>query len=84
MLGEGRIFLEPESAIAINPILIPTHFARIKGIDLGMDHPAAVADLAWDRDQDVIYVTHVWRKSGAKTVEHAAAINYKDPWVPVA
>jgi phage terminase large subunit-like protein len=84
MLGEGRIFMTPESEIVIQPVTIPPHWARVKGIDLGISHPAAVADLAWDRDNDVVYLTWVWRKSNASTIEHAHAINARDEWVPVA
>lgn len=84
MLGEGRIFRDPDSVFTVDPFDIPLHWARIKGIDFGMDHPAAVAELAWDRDQDIVYLTSVWRKSDATTQDHAFAINAKNPWVPVA
>jgi phage terminase large subunit-like protein len=84
MMGEGRVFTTPEEELKIEPFEIPPYFARIKGIDFGIDHPAAVVDLAWDRDKDVIYVTRVWRKKGAKSEEHARAITDKTPWIPVA
>lgn len=84
MLGEGAIFTTPESAIVVPPFHIPSHFARIKGIDFGIDHPAAVADIAWDRDSDIIYVERVWRKHGADVSTHCEAILQRNPWVPVA
>jgi phage terminase large subunit-like protein len=84
MLGEGRIFKGSENSVSINPIEIPKHWARVKGIDFGMDHPCAVVDLAWDRDNDIVYLIWCWRETNVKTTDHAHAINARDPWVPVA
>lgn len=84
MMGEGRVFLTPEEEIKVDPFDIPPYFARIKGIDFGIDHPCAVADIAWDRDKDIIYVTRTWKKKGAKSEEHAQAINDKTMWIPVS
>ena len=84
MMGEGAVFLVPEEDIRIAPFSIPSHFARIKGIDFGIDHPAALADIAWDRDKDIIYVTRTWKKKNAESEEHAEAINMKNSWIPVA
>lgn len=84
MLGEGRIFRTPESEFLVDPFEIPPHWAKIKGIDFGMDHPASVVTLAWDRDQDIVYLINAWRKSDCRTQDHAFAINATDDWVPVA
>lgn len=84
MMGEGRVFTTPEGEITVEPFDIPDYFARIKGIDFGMDHPCAVADIAWDRDSDVVYVTRVWRKKVEEASEHAEAINETGTWIPVA
>ena len=85
MMGEGRVFKVPEEDIVIRPIHdIPLHWGRIKGIDFGIDHPAALAEIAWDRDNDVIYVIKTWRKNGCDSEEHAEEINKRDPWVPVS
>lgn len=84
MMGEGRVFTTPETEIKIEPFPIPRHFARIKGVDFGIDHPAAVADIAWDRDQDVIYITRTVKRRGMESEEHAELINEVDPWVPVS
>lgn len=84
MMGEGRAFTTPEEDIKIDPFIIPSYFAQLKGIDFGIDHPCAVADIAWDRDKDVIYITRVWKKKNAKLEEHAEAINDKTPWIPVS
>ena len=84
MLGEGRIFDTAESDFLINPIPIPDHWARIKGIDFGLAHPAARASLAHDRDTDIVYLYDCWKKTNVKTRDHCASINAVDDWIPVA
>ena len=89
MMGEGRVFTVPEEDIRIDlkkrfPHGLPGYFAKIKGIDFGIDHPAAVADIAWDRDNDIIYVTRTHKKRDMKPPEHAEIINKINPWAPVA
>ena len=84
MVGEGRVFTLPEEEIKVKPFEIPRHFRQIKGIDFGIDHPATVADLAWDLDRDVIYLTRCWRKRNATKEEHIEAINAVNTWVPVS
>lgn len=84
MMGEGRIFTASENEIAIDPVPIPDHWARITGIDFGLAHPAALACLAWDRDTDIIYLYDSWKKENVKTNEHADVINARGDWIPVA
>lgn len=84
MMGMGAIFDTPEEDITVTPFDIPSYFAKIKGIDFGLDHPCAVADIAWDRDKDIIYVTRTWRKRTSDMSEHVQAINHTTPWIPVA
>lgn len=85
MMGEGRVFTTPEEDIKVpDNTEIPAHWGRLKGIDFGISHPAAVCDIAWDRDKDVIYITRVWKKAGQDSEVHAQAINEVNPWVPVA
>lgn len=85
MLGEGRIFDTPEEDIRIEPFDIPPHYARIIGLDFGLDHPTAAAFCAWDRDRDVFYVYDIYRKDERDTLYHAEAIRRRgDDWIPVA
>ncbi len=83
-LGSGRVFPIAESRIVCDPIPIPQHWAQIIGIDFGYDHPFAAAKLAWDKDDDIIYVTNTYRSSEETPVIHAASVK---PWgaeIPVA
>lgn len=83
-LGSGRIFPVAEDSIVIDPIEIPKHWVQIGGLDFGWDHPTAAANLAWDRDADVIHVTKVYRKREATPVIHAAAVKPWGDWLPWA
>jgi phage terminase large subunit-like protein len=84
MLGSGRVFPLPESAIVCEPFAVPDHFACIVGMDFGWDHPTAAAWLAWDRDRDVIYVTDAYRAKEQTPIIHAAAIKGRGEFIPVA
>lgn len=88
MMGEGAVFPVPEEDIMFNlsdwPGGIPRYFARMKGCDFGMDHPAAGSEIAWDRDQDIIYVIDCYRKAQEKAPYHAAWFNKANRRIPVA
>lgn len=83
-LGSGRIFPVPEDEIRVTPFEIPVIWPQIIGLDFGWDHPTAAARLAWDRDNDIIYVVSEYRKPEAIPAVHAAAIRPWGDWIPVA
>jgi phage terminase large subunit-like protein len=74
ILGSGRIFPVSEEAIAIAPFEIPDHWHRLGAMDFGWDHPFAAVELAWDADQDVVYIIKAHRLREATPVVHAGAI----------
>lgn len=76
-LGSGRVFPISQNSILCESIPIPGHWPRIAGLDFGWDHPSAGVILAWDRDADVIYVTHAHRAREQTPVLFAAAVK---PW----
>lgn len=85
MMGEGRVFGVSEDEIKCEPFEIPRHFAQIVGIDFGIDHPAAGARIAWNRDTDTIYIVDVYRKANETAVYHASKIKtMTQGWMPVA
>lgn len=84
MLGEGAVFPVADDNITCPAFLIPPYFARIKGCDFGIDHPAAGVELAWDRDKDIIYVVDCYKKAEETAPYHAAWFNKSSRWVPVA
>jgi len=81
-LGSGRIFPVLEENIVIDPIEIPRHWAQIGGLDFGWDHPTGAAQLAWDRDEDIIYVTRDYRQREATPIIHTAALKPWGKWLP--
>lgn len=84
-LGSGRVFKVSQEEITI-PFVpsIPDHWPRIAGIDIGWDHPTAVAWLAWDRDTDIVYLYDCYKASEVTIAEHASRICKRGDWIPVA
>lgn len=76
-IGSGVVFPIAESAIVCNPIEIPEHWHRIIGIDLGFDHPNAVAAIAWDAETDVYYLYDEYSRRGETLGMLADAIRAK-------
>lgn len=76
-LGSGRVYPIAEEVIRTEPIQTPDWWWYIAGIDFGWEHPTAAVKLAHDRDADVIYVTHCYRRKEATPLEHAASLR---PW----
>lgn len=83
-LGSGLIFPVLEEEIVIDPISIPPIWPQIIGVDFGYDHPFGASRLAWDRDNDVVYVTANYRSRQTTPIFHAAAIKPWGSWIPVA
>lgn len=83
-MGSGRIFPVAEEQILIDPIEIPKSWPRIIGIDFGWDHPFGATIHAWDRDNDVFYLTGEYRERQATPIIHSAAIRRWGDWVPVS
>jgi phage terminase large subunit-like protein len=84
MMGEGAVFPVSDRDIRIDAFKIPGHWARIKGADFGIDHPAAGVEIAWDRDSDAIYLIDCYRKAGETAPYHAAWLKKGNARIPVA
>jgi phage terminase large subunit-like protein len=84
LLGSGAIFPIRDADLMVDPFEIPSWYARINGIDFGIDHPGACVWCAWDRDNDTFYVYDCYKRSGETPVYHAAAIKKHGDWVPTA
>lgn len=84
IMGSGRVFPIPEDDILCDPIVIPSIWSQIVGIDFGWDHPFAAVHCAWDKDADCFYVTKEYAARESTPVVHAAAIKPWGSWVPIA
>jgi phage terminase large subunit-like protein len=81
-LGSGTIYPVDEEEIVCKPFKIPEYWARCFGLDVGYTHPTAAVWLAWDRDNDVVYVYDEYRRSEAEPRVHASAIKDRGKWIP--
>jgi hypothetical protein len=73
VLGSGRIFPIPESSISIPLASIPSTGPTLAASTSATSTTAAVK-LAWDRDNDVVYVIRAWREKHTTPVLHAEAL----------
>ena len=83
-IGSGLGFPVSDEKLIIDPITIEKHWPRICGIDFGFDHPTACVWVAWDRDEDVIYVYDCYRQAKAPPAVHAQNIRNRPSFIPVA
>ncbi len=84
MLGHGRIYDMSEDDITCEAFEIPAYFHLLNAMDFGYDHPQGQLQIAWDRDSDVIYVTHAWKKSKVSANDAWGACKSWSAGVPVA
>jgi len=73
-VGEGQIYPFEEDEIYVDKMPVPDWFAVLAAIDFGgaapTAHPTAAVKLAWDREDDVIYVTREYRRNALTPPEH--------------
>ena len=84
VLGAGKVFQVAGEDLVVPPLPAPSHWPRIIGVDFGYDHPAAATWLAWDRDNDTIYVTDEFKLRESSPVMQAPLLNAKGKWMPIA
>lgn len=84
ILGSGRVFPIDEDDIKVPAFAIPETWVQIGGLDFGWDHPTAAAKLAWDKDNDCIYVTNSYGLREATPILHAPTLKAWGDWIPWA
>lgn len=84
MLGHGRIYDLSEDFITCDSFEIPKHFYVINALDFGWDHPQAHCQLAWDRDQDIFYVTRALKMRQTSPDEAWGSVKQWSSEVPTA
>jgi phage terminase large subunit-like protein len=73
--GSGLVFPIGEERLKVEPFPIPEHFRVLRGLDIGIDHPTALAWVAFDPEGDIVYVVRTYRQAGEIVAAHAAAAN---------
>lgn len=71
MRGAGAVFPVSEEKIVCEPFKIPGYFRRIVGFDGGYHHTAA-SFLAWDKDNDILYLVAEYKDGELDLSIHAA------------
>ncbi len=80
--GSGLVYPVPESMVICDPFEIPSHWARVYGIDFGWNNPAFLF-AAHDRDNDMLYY-YAEDSVGERTPDrHAHALqSFGIDWMP--
>jgi len=84
VFGSGLVYPVSESDIVCEDFEIPVHFICLAAIDFGFDHPTAISWVAFDPDNDIIYIYDEYRRSKETPITHAAVLNARTPGLPVA
>lgn len=84
VFGSGLVFPIAEGDITCDYFDIPEKWLRIAGIDFGWDHPTAVVWMAYDEQNDCMYVYDEYTKTKATPAIHAPVIQSRPHWIPVA
>jgi phage terminase large subunit-like protein len=80
-MGSGRVFPIEEEYIKCDAFPIPDHWPQLAGLDFGWDHPSAGTRMAWDRDNDIIYVIATHRAREQTPTLFAAAVKAWGNWI---
>lgn len=80
-LGSGAIFPVPETDIIVDDFVIPDHYPRGYGLDVGWNCTAAVW-IAYDRESSTRYIYNVHKRGEAEPSIHADAIRSRGLWIP--
>lgn len=79
--GIGKVYPVEEEAFVISPIRIPDHWRRCFGFDGGW-HNTACVWLAWDKDDDCVYLYSEYKRGEQLPDVHAAAMRARGAWIP--
>ncbi len=82
-LGSGAIYPVPEGDIVVDDFLLPDHWPRAYGFDVGWNRTAAIWG-ALNRESDVLYLYAEHYRGQAEPSIHVSAINARGKWIPGA
>ena len=78
-LGSGAVYPVPESEVLVNDFVIPEHWKRVYGMDVGWNRTAVVWG-AYD-ENDVLYLYSEHYQGQAEPIIHAQAIKSRGGWI---
>jgi len=86
VIGSGVVYPVPDEMITCDMFSpIPDSFYFFCGMDMGSwNHPTALCWMAWDKDNDIIYVYDVYKEEKREPASHAMAMKAgKKRYIPV-
>ncbi len=81
VLGAGAIYPVEEEFIKVPDFVIPAHWPRSFGFDVGWNCTAAIWG-AVDRETDTGYLYSAYKRGQAEPPIHASGIKAKGDWIP--
>lgn len=79
-LGSGAIYPVQESDVFVDDFQIPEFWPRVYAMDVGWNRTACVW-AAWDRDNDIVYLTSEYYRGQAEPSIHAQAVKARGEWI---
>lgn len=84
VIGSGLVFPIVDEDITCSPFQIPSYYRHIAGMDIGAwNHYTAGAWLAYNPDNDTIYVYDVYKAQGKTPPLHATAFRARGDDIPI-
>jgi phage terminase large subunit-like protein len=83
-MGAGAVYPVSQEGIEVDAFETPDFWPTIIGMDFGWQHPTVAAKLVYDRDDDAVYLTDIYKQAEATVGTNAAAIRAKYGQAPVA
>lgn len=80
-LGSGAIYPVPESEIVVPDFVLPPHWPRVYGMDVGWNRTAVVWG-ALDKETQTVYLYSEHYRGQAEPVVHAQAVKSRGEWIP--
>lgn len=85
IIGTGVVYPIPDEAITCDMFQIPDYFWQVCAMDFGSwNHPTAICWMAWDKDNDIVYIYDVYKEDKREPATHAMALKAgKKRYIPV-
>ena len=73
-VGSGLVYQVMESEFLVNPFVIPYHWSCVFGMDVGFFDPTAVVFMAYDKDNDTLYIYQEYSVTEKTAAQHAVSL----------
>jgi phage terminase large subunit-like protein len=71
VFADGMVFPIAEESISCESFKIPDWYKVLFSIDFGFTHPTSLNKIAYDPEEDIIYIVGVWKYEGMTPMEIA-------------